>query len=135
MVSAWNRDPPISEMVLQMNRAHWQDCVSFTAGLWLLLAPLAFRIDWPAELDLPHIALNSLVSGLSAVILALLEMLIFLRWLELLIMLLGIWVICAPWMLGFYLVPAALAQSLVCGSVLALMGGLSLLQPNWNDMP
>ncbi|OBY26154.1 SPW repeat domain-containing protein [Leisingera sp. JC1] len=118
-----------------MNRAHWQDCVSFTAGLWLLLAPLAFRIDWPVGLDLTHIAMNSLASGLAAAALAMLEMFVFLRWLELAIMLLGLWVIWAPWMLGFYLVPAALAQSLVCGSVLALMGGLSLQQPSWDDMP
>ena len=78
--------------------------------------------------------MNSLASSLAAVALALLEMFIFLRWLELAIMLLGLWVICAPRMLGFYQVPAALAQSLICGSAEALMGGLSLLQLNWDDM-
>ncbi|WP_264210732.1 SPW repeat domain-containing protein [Leisingera thetidis] len=118
-----------------MNRAHWQDCVSFTAGLRLLLAPLAFRIDWPAGLYLTHIAMNSFASGLTASALALLEMRVFLRCLELAILLLGLWITCAPWMLGFHQIPFARAQSLICGTALALMGGLSLLHNTWNNMP
>lgn len=75
---------------------HWQDWVNATAGVWLLVAPLAlgFYNDTVAMG-------NSVVVG--AVLLALAMGAIFfpLPWEDLAETLVGVWLVISPWVLSF----------------------------------
>lgn len=106
---------------------HWQDMVNIILGLLLILAPwlLAYVPAAPVDgaepaRDITLAAWHSWAAGGAVVIVAVAALLRTFEWEEWLMGLLGLWVIAAPWLLGFAGVQAAMAAHVVLGALVVV---------------
>jgi hypothetical protein len=84
------------EMVTMKN-TRWQDWVNLLLGIWLFISPwaLAYAAEWPRA------AWNAHIFGAAIVIFAAVAVYVPQVWEEWLNIVLGIWMIISPWILGF----------------------------------
>jgi len=89
------------------------------AGIWLIASPWVLGLSWP-----PAARGNALLVGIAVLILAAIRLTTphttVLSWIN---VLLGIWLVISPFLLGFYVVSSATGNALVLGG---LIGPISL---------
>ncbi len=76
--------------------AHWQDWASLVLGLWLLLSPWLLGYT-----SLTNALWNSVIVGILVALMALMHLRGGPVWEEWVNLVLGIWLILSPWILGF----------------------------------
>jgi len=91
---------------------HWQDSANALLGVWLLLSPWVSRFSGDITATV-----NSVVVGVALLAAALGAMLMPRAWEEWTEAVLGLWLIVAPWVLGYSGLANALYASVVIGIV------------------
>jgi len=95
---------------------HWQDPTNLVLGLWMIASPWALGYQ-DAAMAMP----NAVIVGGLIAILAALEVFKLKAWEEWTSFALGIWLAVSPWVLGFDIVTAAMANALIVGLIVAAL--------------
>ena len=102
---------------MSVNVKHWQDPVSVIAGLWLAVSPwvLAYQTEtrpmW-----------NAVILGGLIALIALYALYRVFAWEEWANLLLGVWLLVSPWVLGFSALQVITLNAVIVG---ALVGALA----------
>jgi hypothetical protein len=77
-------------------RRHWQDWANLAVGVWLFIAPwvLAYAGLRPA-------AWNSWIMGAVVAAVSVAALILFAAWQEWVNVVLGVWLLVSPWVMGF----------------------------------
>jgi hypothetical protein len=105
-----------------MSARHWQDPVNLILGLWVLISPwvLGFTASSNATGD-------AVVVGILVALAGLLATTRWQMWEEWAELVLGIWLIVSPWVLGFSDLKSATYNGVILGIVIAVLGAWSLV--------
>ena len=101
---------------MSMKVKHWQDPVNLILGLWLLISPWALK--YQAE-QTP--TWNAVIVGILIGAVAIYAMFQVMAWEEWVNIALGVWLIIAPWLLGFTESVNAMRNALLTGAVVAVL--------------
>ncbi len=107
-----------------MKSRQWQDRIMFILGVWLLVSPFVLRYD---ELT-GFAALNSYILGIGVAIFAAAALIKPQMWEEWINLVLGMWLIVAPYVLGFSSDMLATANHVIVGVLVAGDAALAMLQ-------
>ena len=104
-------------------RAHYQDWVNLVCAVLLFISPwiLAFSGDATATRA-------AWITGVVVAIFAVAALVQFAEWEEWISLLLGVWMIVAPWVVGFSTTGVAVAAFVVLGIVVALASAAEIWQ-------
>lgn len=105
-----------------MERMHFQDGITLVAGVVLVATPFVFAITPPEGMSLTLLIANFAIAGVAAIILGAAALFYFRKWEEWLDIVLGVWLVASPWVLGFTYSPMAMWIAIACGIVIAAMG-------------
>lgn len=108
-----------------MEDRHWQDIVTGIVGLWLIAFPFLFDVVGASSPML--FTLNFLICGIIALLLAATALTAFRSWEEWIGVVLGLWLIASPWLLGFVAAEAARWNALVAGVIIVGLAGWALM--------
>ena len=97
-------------------KTRWRDGANLIAGAWLFVSPWIL-----ADAPIPAVTWNAYVMGIVIVVFAILALVDFHEWEEWLGLLFGIWLLVAPWLVGFDVVGSAVWNQIVVGMVVGLM--------------
>jgi hypothetical protein len=104
-------------MDTNQSEVRWQDWVNLAIGIWLFISPMV--MIFPA--GVPAISWNAYVIGAAIVIFSAYAVYLPRAWEEALNALFGIWLIIAPWILGFSDQKEAMMHSLIVGAVVVIL--------------
>lgn len=110
----------------QAGRARWQDWVNLVLGVWLILAPLfGLAVAGSAA------AWNGHIVGAVVAVFALWALAQPRRWEEWINLVCGVWLIIAPFALGFGASPGAMWNHIIVGLLVGgdALGAMSRPQP------
>lgn len=105
-----------------MKDRNWQDAVTLILGLWLIASPWVLTLAPPDGVATTALTWNFVLSGIAAALLGLAALAYFRPWEEWLDIVLGLWLIASPWLLGFTWSDAFVANALICGLGIGGMG-------------
>ena len=94
----------------------WQDWANVVLGVWLILSPAILGYAEAGTLAAPH----SYAIGIAIAAFALAALYRFYRWEEGVNLALGLWLIAAPFVLGFSHIDAAAWNHVIVGVLVAL---------------
>jgi hypothetical protein len=77
-------------------RRHWQDWANLAVGLWLFVAPWVLGYA-----GLRSAAWNSWTLGVVVVAVSVSALILFAAWQEWVNVILGVWLLISPWVMGF----------------------------------
>lgn len=75
---------------------HWQDWVNLGLGLWLFVSPWMLNYG-----TMPAAAWNAWALGIVIAAVAVAALIQFTRWMEWVNVAVGVWLVAAPWLLGY----------------------------------
>lgn len=101
---------------------HWQDPVNALLGVWVVLSPWALGYQ-----DTRVAMVNALVVGLALIAAALGAIFVPRAWEEWTEVVLGAWLVMAPWVLGFSMLYQATLSTVVTGLVIVALALWALL--------
>jgi len=104
-------------METDKSNVRWQDWVNLVIGIWLFISPLV--MVYPA--GMPAITWNAYVMGAAIVLFSACAVYLPRAWEEALNTLFGVWMIVAPWVLGFAAQKEATMHSLIVGVVVVIL--------------
>jgi hypothetical protein len=104
-----------------MSTRHWQDPINLILGLWVLISP--WVLAYTASSNATG---NAVVVGILVAVAGLLATTQWQMWEEWAELVLGIWLIISPWVLGFSDVKSATYNDVILGIVIAVLGAWSL---------
>lgn len=107
----------------------WQDWVNLLLGVWLVVSPWALNYAG----DVRSAASNAYLLGLAIVVFAALAVYMPKAWEEAVSIVLGIWMIIAPWVLGFNTHIAVLLNAVVVGLLVAGLATWAMLRDSEFD--
>jgi hypothetical protein len=84
------------DALLQTAKRQWQDVGNLLLGVWLMVSPWVL-----AYTDTPFAVWNAYVLGAIIAVAAAAALVAFHEWEEWVSMVLGLWLIASPWVLGF----------------------------------
>ena len=93
----------------------WEDWCSWGLGIWLCISPWALHFD--LELSATHAAV---ITGLLVIFTELVTLSVYRSWEEWFNVLLGIWLLAAPWILEI-MIPAVTANFIVVGLLVLML--------------
>lgn len=96
-------------------RANPQDWISLVCAALLFLTPWAFKFTGDMG-----VARTAWISGVVVAAFAIAALLQFAEWEEWVTVILGLWVIVAPWVIGFTAMSSVTAAFVILGAVIAL---------------
>lgn len=102
------------------------DVYKLGLGAFVFLSPWLFSLTYgPARIE-------SIISGAAVVLLSLAALVIFADWEEWAMLVIGVWLVVSPWILGF---PNAAAMKIhiAAGLVVAFLAGLELWLIHYDD--
>jgi hypothetical protein len=92
----------------------------------LILAVLLFISPWVLGYTGTAAMTNALIAGVVIAILAIAALVSFAKWEEWVNLIVGLWVLISPWVLGFTAATAALWSHVVIGIVVAVLAAVEL---------
>lgn len=102
---------------------HWEDWANMAIGLALALSP------WFAQFaDLQDATVSAVLAGLVLLIFAQLALARLEVWEEWVNLVLGLWLVAAPWVLGFGDRPEAAWTHIVLGALAAILAATELIE-------
>lgn len=93
---------------------HWQDPISLTAGLWMVISPWVLGYQTQSTPMWNAVILGALIAAVAFT--ALFQVFAWQEWTN---VLLGAWVIVSPWALGFSGLQVAMLNAVIVGVVVA----------------
>lgn len=95
---------------------HWQDPVNLILGVWMLFSPwaLQYQADTPATW-------NAAILGILIAAVAVFALLRVMAWEEWTSVVLGLWLVVSPWILGFSGLVTAMWNAVIVGVVVAAL--------------
>lgn len=112
-----------------MKNQLWQDWVNLVVGLWLFISP------WLGLGELSSAAWNSWILGAAIAIFAIAALSLPKKWEEWVNVVLGIWVIIAPFVLGFSTESGAMWNHLIVGVLVLIVALWALQSPVHREVP
>ncbi|MEN3347508.1 MAG: hypothetical protein V7632_1143 [Bradyrhizobium sp.] len=110
----------------------WEDWVGMLLGVLIMVSPwFPLQASDVIDVERSHLVLNSFVVGMLVLGLAQLEYVALHRWEEVGSLLLGLWLIASPFVLGYSADQALQAWHILLGALVAIVGALQLWQ-DWN---
>jgi hypothetical protein len=110
----------------------WEDWVGMLLGVLIMVSPwFPLQASDVIDVERSHLVLNSFVVGMLVLGLAQLEYVALHRWEEVGSILLGLWLIASPFVLGYSADQALQAWHILLGALVAIVGALQLWQ-DWN---
>lgn len=97
-------------------KTRWRDVANLILGGWLFVSPWVLT-----DAPVPAAAWNAHGTGIVIATFAVLALLAFHEWEEWLGVLFGVWLVAAPWALGFAVVGAEVWNQIAVGMVVGLM--------------
>ncbi len=104
-------------MAMHLSTRRWQDQLTLLLGLWLIVSPLVF--GYPA--DAPQ-AMNAYLAGAAMVVLAAWDLVRTYMWAVVLNIVIGIWTVVSPWVLGMSGHRGMLNTSVLVGLAVVVLG-------------
>jgi SPW repeat len=111
----------------KMSITHWQDPLNLILGIWMIVSPWALQY----QTDMQQLTLNAVLSNAAvanAVILgiliaaaALIALFRVMAWEEWVNVVLGVWLVISPWVLGFSSLATAMWNAVIIGIVVAVL--------------
>lgn len=99
-------------------RTRWQDWANLIFGVWILVSPAVLVMDTGGVA-----AWNAYVLGIAVGVIAIIALIQPAGWEEVINLLLGLWLLASPWILGFSAVSAAVTNQVIFG-LLIVVGAL-----------
>ncbi|KWV57410.1 hypothetical protein AS156_39565 [Bradyrhizobium macuxiense] len=110
----------------------WEDWFGMLLGVLIMVSPwFPIQVTDTGDLERTHLVLNSFVVGMLVLGLAQLEYVALHRWEEVATVLLGLWLIASPYVLGYAMDQGLQLWHIVLGALVAIVGALQLWQ-DWN---
>ena len=110
----------------------WEDWFGMLLGVLIMVSPwFPIQVADTVDLERTHLVLNSFVVGMLVLGLAQLEYVALHRWEEVATVLLGLWLIASPYVLGYAVDQGLQLWHIVLGALVAIVGALQLWQ-DWN---
>jgi len=110
-------------------KTRWQDWLCLMLGSWLFLSPwlLQYITAWPYT-DQTAASWNSIIFGAAIVTFSLIALADMKNknWEEWINLILGLWLLVSPWILGFYTHTLATGNMVVVGLIMATISGTAL---------
>jgi hypothetical protein len=106
-----------------MNEQHWQDWLVAVVGAWLVVSNwvLGYTIPETAAVNIgTWISWNATLSGIAAIVFAMLALAAFRFWEEFGDIATGLWLVSSPWVLGFADIRLAMWNVVLSGAVIIL---------------
>ena len=113
----------------EMKTEHWEDVVNAFLGAVLFLMP------WLFELGSTAAAWNVGIVGAVIVALSIAAIVRFTQWEEWINLILGLWVMVSPWVLGFAAMAAAMWGHVVIGAAIVALAALELWMSDYHHTP
>lgn len=101
---------------MSMKVKHWRDPISLIAGIWLAVSP--WVLAYQAE---TRPAFNAVVAGALIALIAFYALFEVFAWQEWANLLLGVWLIVSPWLLGFSAMQTVMLNAVIVGALVAAM--------------
>lgn len=117
-----------------MNRQRWQNWLIALVGLWVLLTPWAVTYFYPTETATAMVAWNHYVIGLALLVMGVAALAAYQMWEEWVDVVLGVWLIVSPWLLGFAAMTALTWNAVIMGAIVVALSGWVLYQDT-SEMP
>ena len=94
----------------------WRDVANLILGLWMLISPWVL-----SYIDQPTAAWNAHIVGIIVAVAAIAALLAFHKWEEWVNVVLGIWLIVSPFLLGYAMLSNALWNQIVLGAIIGIL--------------
>ena len=94
-----------------MKKQYWQETGNLIVGIWLFLSPLIFRFFHWADMD----TMNFLVMGVAIAAVAVLAKYMHALWEDWVTLILGVWMVISPWLMGFTDNKVAFVDAVIAG--------------------
>ncbi len=92
----------------------------------LILGAFLFFTPWIFHLDAGKTSQNAMIAGIVIAILAIAALAAFAVWEEWLNLIVGLWVLVSPWVLGFHTNTTAMTVHVVVGILVAVLAAIEL---------
>ena len=110
----------------------WEDWVGMLLGVLIMVSPwFPMQASEAIDAERSHLILNSFIVGMLVLGLAQLEYVALQRWEEVAEIVLGLWLIASPFVLGYSGDDLLRAWHVALGAIIVLIGALQLWQ-DWN---
>ena len=111
-----------------MNKQHWQDWLTAIVGVWLIISPWAYQYTLPEGASTVLLTWNFVVSGVAAFVLGAAALASFRMWEEWADVVIGLWLVISPWVLQFTASPGAQWNAVICGAIIIVSAGWTLIE-------
>jgi SPW repeat-containing protein len=101
---------------VQTFKGNWRDVANLILGVWLFVLPWVL-----ADVAVPAAIWNAHVMGIIIVVAAVSALVAFHEWEEWVSVAFGVWLIIAPWVLGFAVTGTVVWSGIVVGMLVGLM--------------
>jgi SPW repeat len=95
---------------------HWQDPLNLILGLWMVASP--WVLDYSAERNPTW---NAIILGILIALAALFALFRVMAWEEWGNVVLGVWLVISPWVLGFSGMAQAMSNAVIVGVVVGVL--------------
>jgi len=95
---------------------HWQDPLNLILGIWMVVSPWALQ----HQTDM-HSTSNAVILGILIGLAALVALFKVMAWEEWANVVLGVWLLISPWVLGFTALTAAMWNAVIIGIVVTVL--------------
>jgi hypothetical protein len=112
-------------------KTRWQDWLNLVFGLWLFFSPWLLQYMTSVVYTTQTVASwNSIILGGAVVVFAVRTLFVprIKNWEEWANLILGLWLIASPWLLGFYTQTLATGNMVIVGLVVAVVSGTALVR-------
>ena len=100
--------------------AKWCDVANLILGAFLFFSP------WIFGFDAGKVSQNAYIAGIVIAVLAIAALAAFAVWEEWLNLIVGLWVLVSPWVLGFHGTTRPMAVHVVAGIAVAVLAAIEL---------
>lgn len=111
-----------------MEKAKWENFINAILGVWLFVSPWVLLSA--AESVSSSVSWNYWVVGAIVAGTAIIALLNLRPWEEILNLILGVWLILSPWVMGYNTESALLWNSVISGLAVVAMSGFALPEAN-----
>jgi hypothetical protein len=113
----------------EMKTEHWEDVVNTCLGAVLFLMP------WLFDFGSTVAAWNAGFVGAVIFVLSIAAIVRFAQWEEWINLVLGLWVVISPWVLGFAAMATAMWGHVVIGAAIVVLAALELWMSDFHHTP
>ena len=103
---------------------HWQDPLNLILGIWMIVSPwvLRYQTDMTLNAVMSNAATsNAVLLGILIAAAALVALFRVMAWEEWVNVVLGVWLVISPWVLGFSSLATAMWNAVIVGIVVAVL--------------